>query len=120
MKQQLITPIRILLPSRKLIIHRQRNAFFESVTVVSTQTDFVSKTLQTQSHVEIFRDVGFGPEFLIVFVFVRDLLDCGPAENGIVSDEGTYVASGDGEADCGVDEICEEGDSVLRVVSSSF
>jgi hypothetical protein len=49
--------------------------------------------LETQGHVEILGDVGFRPEFLVaVFVEVGDLLDGGPAEDGVVTDEWRYVA----------------------------
>ena len=69
--------------------------------------------------------MGFGPEFRGggggggVFGFgcvvEGDGLDGGPAEEGVVADEGRDVAVGDGVADRGVDEVGEEGDAVFEV-----
>jgi len=56
--------------------------------------------------------VGFGPEFLVaVFIEVGDLLDGGPAQNGVVTYKGCYIAVGNGVADSCVDEIGEESDT---------
>ena len=58
----------------------------------------------------------FGPEFVVaVFVGVADLLDGGPAEEGVVADERGDVTVGYGVFDSGVDEVGEECDSILEV-----
>jgi hypothetical protein len=57
--------------------------------------------------------VGFGPElFVAVFVIEGDLLDGGPAEDGVVTDEWSDVTVGDGVPDSRVDEVGEEGDTI--------
>ena len=46
----------------------------------------------------------FGPEFLIaVFVEERNLLDGGPAKNGVVADERSDVAVGDSVTNSRID-----------------
>jgi len=56
--------------------------------------------------------VGLRPKLLIaIFIEVGDLLNGGPAEDGVVADERGDIAIGNGEADSSVDEISEECDS---------
>ena len=58
----------------------------------------------------------FRPElFVSVLVDVRNLLNGTPTENGVVADERCDVAVRDGVLDSRVDEVCEEGDAVLKV-----
>ena len=112
MEKQLVAAVGVLLPARELVVHGQRYAFFEAITCPCGKADDVAVDLETQGHVEIFGDVGFRPEFLVaVFVEVGDLLDGGPAEDGVVTDERRYVAVGYGVLYCGVDEIGEECDA---------
>jgi len=62
--------------------------------------------------------VGLRPELLVsVFVFVGDLLESGPAEDGVVANKGTDVPTCYSEADSGVDQVCKEGNSILSSVS---
>lgn len=118
MKQQLITPIRVFLPPRQLVVDGERNSFFEPIALIACESELVPFALEPERHVEIFGDVRLGPEFLVaVFVGVGYLLQGGPAEDGVVADEGADVTAGDGVADRGVDEVCEEGDSGLCGVS---
>jgi hypothetical protein len=72
--------------------------------------------LETKRHIEILRHVRLGPElFVTILVEVRDLLNGSPAENGVVTDEGSDITVGDGVTNGSVDEVGEEGDTVLKV-----
>lgn len=115
-EEQLVAAVSVFLPSRELVVHGQRHALLEAVAGPGREPDDVPVALQAQRHVEILGDVGFGPELLVaVFVFVGDLLDRAPAEDGVVADEGGHVAVGDRVADGRVDEVREEGDAVFEV-----
>ena len=58
--------------------------------------------------------MGLGPEFLVaILVKVADLLDGGPAEDSVVTDEGRDVTVADGVLDGRVDEVGEEGDTAV-------
>lgn len=86
--------------------------------MVGTETNTISEALEPQGHVEVFRYMGLGPELSVsVFVFVGDLLESRPTENSIVADERADVAARYGEADCGVDQVCKEGNPILSTVS---
>jgi hypothetical protein len=111
-EQQLITSISVLLPARKLVVDCKRDTFLEAVAGPGSKADDVAIDLETQGHVEIFGNVRFRPELLVaIFVKVGDLLNGGPAEDGVVADKGGDVAVGDGIGDGGVDEVGEERDA---------
>lgn len=116
MEEQLVAAIGVFFPAGQFVIDSEGDAFFETFARPGGQADDVAVTLQAEGHVEVLGDVGFGPEFLVaVFVDVGDLLDGGPAEDGVVADEGGDVAVGDGVFDGGVDQVGEEGDAVFKV-----
>ena len=73
-------------------------------------------TLETERHIEIFRHMGFRPEFLVaIFIHVRHLLNGRPAENSIVTHERSDITIGDGVFDSGINQVGEESDTVLEV-----
>lgn len=112
MEKQLVAAVRILLPSSKFVVHGKRHALLEAFASPGRKTDDVAVDLETQRHVEIFGNVGLGPEFLVaIFVEEGDLLDSGPAENSIVADEGGDVAVGHCVLDSRVDQVREEGNT---------
>ena len=116
MEEKFIATIGVLLPSSKLVVDSQRDTFFETLASPSRKTDNVAIALKAKRHIKILRHVGFRPELVVaVFILVGDLLDGSPAEDGIVADEGSDVAVGDGVANGGVDEVGEEGDAVLEI-----
>lgn len=123
-EEQLVAAEGVFLPAGELVIDGQGDAFLElAVDAVGAglgpvgEADDVVVALEAEGHVEVFRHVGFAPEFVVaVFVLVADALDCFPAEDGVVADEGGDVAVGDGVADGGVDEVGEEGDAILEEV----
>lgn len=111
----------VLLPSSKLVVNRNRDTFLEAVALVRRQTDNVAHTLKPQTHVKVLGDRLLGPEFVVhaaVFVLavVRNLLDCRPPENSVVSDKRRDIATSHGKPDHGVDHIGEEGDALLEEV----
>jgi len=72
--------------------------------------------LETKRHIEVLRHVRLGPELLVtVLIEVRNLLDGSPAKDGVVTDEGGNVTVGDSVTNSSVDEVGEEGDTVLEV-----
>lgn len=122
MKQQLVAPIGILLPSRELVKHRQGDTLFESIVavIVARKTNNKPGDLEAQRLVEVLRDVRVGPEFRVAFLGERDGLDGLPAQEGVVPDEAGEVAAADGVLDGVVDEVREVGDCVLEVVVSDL
>lgn len=111
-EQEFVTAVSVFLPSGKLVVDSERDTFFETVAGVGAKSDNVTCDLQTERHVEIFGDVGLGPELLVtIFVFVRNFLNGSPSQDCIVADEGRHVTICDGVANGGVDEVGEEGDT---------
>jgi hypothetical protein len=74
--------------------------------------------LKTKRHVEILRNVRFGPELVVsILVLVADLLNSGPTEDGIVTDEWSNITVGDGVTNGSVDEVGEESDTLEMSVN---
>ena len=116
-EEELVASICVFFPSGQLIIHGERDTFLESFTGPSGETDDVAIALETQRHVKVFGDVGFRPEFLIpIFVDIGDLLNGGPAKHGVMTNEGSDIAIGNGVFDSSIDKVGEEGDAVLEVI----
>ena len=116
-EEQLVAAVGVFLPPGQFVVHGQRDAFLEAVAGVGGEADDVAVALQPQSHVEVLGHRFLGPVFLRVGAVGRrvgDVLHRGPAEDGVVADEGGDVAVGDGEGDGGVDEVGEEGDAVFE------
>ena len=106
----------ILLPSRQLIINRQRNPLLKSLACPCRQPDDIPITLQPKTHVEVLGYVALAPELLvIVLIDVGDLLDGAPAENGVVAHEGGDVAVRDRIFDGCVYQVGEECYAVFEV-----
>ena len=114
MENQLRTAVGIFLPPRKLVVDRQRHAFFEALACVGGQAEYVPTGLETQRHVEVFAHRGFRPIFFRLVLEVRDVLDCCPTQEGVVSHEGRHISVADGVLDCAVDKIREECDTLLE------
>jgi hypothetical protein len=84
--------------------------------MVCCEPDYEPSHLQTEGNVEIFGDVGVGPEFSLVIFGERDGLNGFPADEGVVADEGGAVTVADGELDGRVDEVGEVGYAVFKDV----
>jgi len=114
-EEELVATVRVLFPTSKLIVDGERHTLLETLTSPGTHTNDVTVTLETKRHVEIFRDVGFGPELVVaVFILVRDLLDSLPAKNSVVTDERSDVTVGDSETNGRVNQVGEVGDTVFE------
>jgi len=60
--------------------------------------------------------MAFTPELLVaIFVEMADLLNGTPAEDGVVTDEGSGIAVGHTEANGDIDEVGEESDAVFEI-----
>jgi hypothetical protein len=116
-EEQLVAAVGVLFPAREFVVDGQGDAFLEALARPGGQPDDVAVALEAERHVEVFRHVRLGPEFLVaVFVHVRDLLHRRPTEDGVVADKRGHVAVGHRVLDGGVDQVGEEGDAVFKVV----
>ena len=116
MKQQFIATVGVFLPSCKFIVDGKGYTFLEAFTSPSSETDNVAIALQTERHVEIFRDVRLGPElFVAILVHIRDLLNSRPTENSVMTDEWSDIAVRDSVLDGRVDQVGKESDTVLKI-----
>jgi len=78
----------------------------------------MARDIQLERHLKVLRNVRFGPKLLVaVLVEVADLLNGGPAKDGVVTDERGDVAVADGVLDGRVDEVGEEGDAAVGIES---
>jgi hypothetical protein len=64
-EHQLIATVGILLPARQFVVYCQRHTFLEPIARVRGKAADVTGTLESKRHVEVLRDVRFGPEFLV-------------------------------------------------------
>ena len=116
MEKKFVATIGVFLPPSKLVINGKRDTFLETLASPSRETDNIAIALETKGHVEILRDVGFGPELVVaVLILVGDLLDSSPTKDSVMADERRDVAVGDGVADSSIDKVGEEGDAVLEI-----
>jgi len=115
-EKELGTAIGVFLPASEFVINGQRDTFFEAVAENSAEAENVAVGLQAEGHVEVFADGVFGPVLLrrATGKGEGDVLDGGPAEDGVVADEGGDVAISDTEADSSVDEVGKEGDTLFK------
>lgn len=112
-EEQLVAAICVLFPSSKFVIDSERNTLLEAISSPSCEANNVSIHLQTQGHVKVLGNVRFRPKLLVaIFVKVRDLLDCRPAKDSIVTNERRNIAIGNSVADCSVNKVGEEGDAI--------
>jgi len=58
-EDQLVATVSILLPSVEFVVTSQRDTFLEAAARVCRPPDAVAFQLQTESHVEVLRHVGF-------------------------------------------------------------
>jgi hypothetical protein len=87
-EEKFITTVRILLPTRQLVIDGQRDAFLESIACIRGEAAAITSTLKSKRHVEVFGHVGFGPELLVAVFIVRSrVLNSSPAQDSVVTDE---------------------------------
>lgn len=108
-EEQLVATVRILFPPSQFVVHGQRDTFFEALASPCGKSNDVAVRLQLERHFEILGDVVLGPELLVsVLIEVANLLDGGPAEDGVVTDEGGDVTVADGVLDGRVDQVGEE------------
>ena len=115
-EDELRAAVRVLLPARQLVVHGQRHALLEALARVAREAADVARRLQPQRHVEVLGHSLLGPVLLVAVVLARvpDLLHRAPAQDGVVPDEGRHVAVGHGVPDGRVDEVREEGDTLLE------
>ena len=116
MKHEFVAPISVFLPSRKLVVNRERHSFFEPITGPSCHPYDIAPDLESERHVEIFGYVRLAPVFLNAIFLKRDFLDRTPAQNRIVADERRHIAGRNTETDSGVNQVREEGNPVLEVI----
>lgn len=113
-KEQFVATVCIFLPSSQLIIYGQRNTFLEPLAGPSRKTNDVTICLELQRHLKIFRDMRFGPEFLVAIVIeVANLLNCRPSKDSVVTDERSDITIADRIFDGGIDEIREKCDTLF-------
>ena len=93
-EQQLRAPKRVLLPPIQLVVDGEGDAFFECAVGVRGPADEVAALHEAECHVEVFGDVGFGPDFFEAVGGVDEggVLEGAPSEEGVVADEGSYFA----------------------------
>ena len=116
MEKKFVAAIGVFLPSSKLVINRKRDTFLETLASPSRETDDIAIALETERHIEILRDVGFGPELVVaVLILIGDLLDSSPAKDSVMADEGRDIAVGDGIANGSINKVGEESDAVLEI-----
>ena len=82
--------IGVLLPPVQLIVDGERHSLLEATLRVRRPADNVATHLQTKRHIKVFRHVRLGPDLLLAICRVdeRSILQCFPAKEGIVADEG--------------------------------
>ena len=78
------------MPAVKLIIARQRDTLFEASVRVGSPANDVATKHKTKRHIEVFGHVRLGPDLLLTICGIdeRSILQCFPAKEGIVADEG--------------------------------
>jgi hypothetical protein len=109
MEDKFIAAVGVLLPTRKFIVDGERNAFFVAVPSISRKTDDVTVGLQTEGHIEIFRNGVLGPVlFVAIFVRVADMLNGRPAEYGVVPDKRGNITIRDGKFNSSIDQVSEK------------
>ncbi len=121
-KDELIASVRVFLPAGELVVDSQGHTFFEALSLIGPKTDNVTHRLQAESHVEVFRDGRLGPELIApIFILIRDMLHCRPAQNGIVANKGSDISVSNSKCDGGVDQIGKEskrGLALRKLISS--
>ena len=80
----------VLLPPVQLIVDGERHSLLEATLRVRRPADNVATHLQTKRHIEVFGHVRLGPDLLLTIcgIHERSILQCFPAKEGIVADEG--------------------------------
>lgn len=89
--------------------------------MVCCQADEIASHLNAEGNIEIFGDVALGPEEIrSIGTLAGNALDCLPAEECIVTDEGSGLSGSDSKANGRVNLVREESDAVLEVVSDDL
>ncbi|KAI6749400.1 hypothetical protein HG530_015239 [Fusarium avenaceum] len=118
MEHKLVAAVSVLLPSVQLIVDGQRNTLLETTVVVSSQTTHHTSHLNSQTDIEILRDVSVGPPLgnFVGWINKRDTLYSLPAKESVVADERCDIAGTNTVLDGCVDNVGEVGDTVLEDV----
>lgn len=115
MEHKFIASVRVLLPSRQLIVECQRHALFELAVVIGRKTDCHTRHLKTQTDIEVLRDVSIGPPFCLSVRGIDkcNTLDGFPAKDCIVANKGGNVTAANTVPDSSIDDIGEIGDCIV-------
>lgn len=84
-------------------------------STVSSQPDYESSSLKAKRHIEILRDMAFGPEFLNPTFHKRNTLNGFPAKKSIMSNKWGTITVSHGKFDQKVNEVGEVGDCVVSL-----